>query len=320
MQVDPFVEEREELRTGVELLARPRAGALVGVGYRGRRVTRELRFSDQPERIRDEVNLLEPVSQTHRAYLRGRIRMLTALQLSGELGYERAAEIGFPRELESVVYGKGRGSFTAIEPLPMTLSIFGNYRAGDGDDILLESQTPGRSKHKEFEQDAWSYGLTLSAMPSESSLLYVSAVQNRDTQEFAFIRSNNPRYSSPALLEFFLDSDLKYESDLRTLALGANHQLTRRLRLSSSSTITWTRARFRGDDATTLVLRDVTGIHNRILSLQAGLEYEWRPGIQLGFGYRYEEFDNRDLELLELDTEAHRITLSVRVDLEALGL
>ncbi len=40
VQVDPFLRERRELRTGVALLARPRAGALVGIGYRGRRVTR----------------------------------------------------------------------------------------------------------------------------------------------------------------------------------------------------------------------------------------------------------------------------------------
>lgn len=314
-QVDPFLERRRELTGGLQLRARIARAFSVGAGYRVRRVDRHLRFSDPTNSIEPSESLIRPASESHTAYLQGRARPLRRLQLSGELGHEWSPRVGTPRELESALYFKGRGTYTLTRPFTVMVSLFGKARGGKNDDVKLESAL-GPDKRKDFDRRKWSYGATLSALPSAELALFASFVGDVDEQEFAHIRSQVPRYDTP-LDGFFLDSRPDYETELRTFRLGATRRLTRALDASLEGTCTWARLQFPDSEATSAVLEGVNEVRSRILSLEASLEYHLDSGTRVRVGYRLDRFGGlRGGSPLDPDTTVHSVILGLTTDLE----
>jgi hypothetical protein len=319
-QVDPVLDDRSELNAGLEATARPAPGALAGLGYRLRWVDRELDFAPSPGTIRPAVNLLGEESEEHTAYLRGSARLLRRAQLSGEVGRGWAPQVGFPRDLERSVYARARGSYLWRKPLPTTLAVYARFLDGENDEIELEAADPAFDEDKDFERTEWSWGSTVSTVPAESLTLFASFHHARDEQDFAYVRSNLPRYLGPAGLEFFLDSKPEYTSEVRTLVVGGTQALGPRVDLSLASILTFVSARFDGSGVTPGVLEEVDELESRILSLEGRLGWRLRQGVSLGLGYRFDAYrDDEEHEPLSYDTDVHTVSVDVTLDLARVG-
>ena len=336
-QVDPFLRKRKQANGGIEFTLKPVAGTLVAAGYRGDYVTRDLRFASPPEAITPGVNLQNADSVTHAVYLRARTRLLRGLQLSGELGYERSPEVSFPRDSASscfdgasirCLYFEGRGSYTLAAPVPVTLSASGYVRHGENDEIFLQDVSdpgmPGNGEPKDFKRSEWSYNVNATVVPCQdvsfcdSLVLYTSFIQDRDSQFFEHVRSDLPRYFAPAggflTVDFFIDSPIDYESDLKTLILGGTYQIVPEVSVSLAPTLTWLRADFGGSD-TADILDDVNQIDSRIFSIESTVGYEPIAGLYFEVGHRYDDYrDERDLAALRLDSHVHTLSFSARFD------
>ncbi len=327
-QVDPVLDSRSELGAGIEATARPVAGTLAGLGYRLRWVDRDLDFAASPGAIRPAFNLQGEESEEHTTYLRAHARLLRSLQLSGEAGYAWAPQVGFPRDLESSVYARARGSYAWRKPLPTTLSVQARFLDGQNDDVDLQGADPAFDEDKEFERTEWSWGTTLATVPAESLALFASFHHGRDEQDFAHVRSNLARYLGPTGLEFFLDSEPEYTAEVRTLVVGGTQALGERVDLSLASILTWVSARFDGSGATPSALEEVDEIESRILSLEGRVGWRVGRGVSLGLGYRFDAYrDDEEHEpprtqlgvsrRFSYDTDVHTVTFDVTVQLDA---
>jgi hypothetical protein len=290
-------------------------GTLVAAGWRYEDVSRSLDFAAPlAPVIRPEFNLLEEDSRVHTVYLRSRTRLLRRLQLAGELGWSWAPEVAYPRELERALSAEARATLSLPRPLPLTVSLFGSLLDGENDEIELASNTaPDQSK--DFELTQWSAGTTVTVVPVEELVLFGTLVYNRDRQGFNQLRSTIPRYFGPLGLDFFLDSQPVWTSDVTSLILGGSRPLTRRLDLSLSSALTWLDSDFGGKGETPEVLDPVDELSQRVLSLEGRLDYELRPGLRLGLGYRFDRYDDEPDQPLDLDTDVHTVSVDLRFDL-----
>jgi len=324
--VDPFLRRRSEFSAGLEFAWRPRAGTQISLGYDLDWVGRDLEFAQGLGTISPQVNLLEGNSQQHTFFVRGRTRLLRALQLQGELGFLWAPETAFPRDFAYSPFVKARGSYLVPRPFPMTLSFSGGFLYGKNDEYSLVGNSPGASQDKDFRETTWDYNLTANAVPTPPLSLFASFSQRHDDQRFAYVRSNVPRYDDPALLGFFLDSTPDYRSNVLSLVLGGRWQATRRLDLSLAPSFTWVRVDFSNptvttvDDGavlpnTTAVLEDVNAIKNRIISLQSDVGYEFVPGLRVELGYRFDHLSApAPRQPLDLGTNLHSARFAVRLD------
>lgn len=198
-----------------------------------------------------------------------------------------------------------------LSPVPITLSSFGKFLTGDNDEIELQGVTPERSKEKEFDNERASYGVTLTAMPFKETSLYASFVHSWDEQKFAYLRSNLPRNSGPAGLEFYVDSIPHYRGRTESLMVGGNFPIVSRLYAEASSSVTWVRAYFTDGSLTSGILEGSSEIRDRIVSAEGRIRYQLNPSFRVQLGYRFDDFhDGSDLELLGLDTRQHTYTIS----------
>jgi hypothetical protein len=318
-QVDPIYERRAELDTGLELGARPVLGTRVAAGWRYEDVSRSLDFAAPlVPVIQPEFNLLEEDSRVHTVYLRSRARLWRRLQLAGELGWSWAPEVAYPRQLERALSAQARATLTLPRPLPLIASLFGSLLDGENDDIELASATaPDRSK--DFAQTRWDVGTTVTVVPLAKLVVFGTLLQAHDRVRFDQLRSTIPRYFGPQGLDFFLDSQPVYTSDVTSVILGASRPLSERLDLSLSSSFSWLDLDYGGKGETTEILDEVDELRQRVLSLEGRLDYELRPGLRLGLGYRFDRYDAEPSQPVDLDTDVHTVSLDVRFDLAGLG-
>ncbi|MEN8183619.1 MAG: hypothetical protein ABFS46_13910 [Myxococcota bacterium] len=315
-QVDPIYDGRNELDAGLELSAAPVLGTVVALGYRYERVDRTLDFAEPPLVIQPEFNLMNEDSRSHLIYARARARLWRRLQLSGELGWKWAPEVTYARDLERALLAEGRLSYLLPRPIPITFSIFGDLETGDNDEIFVYGASPGSGRKKQYERTEWNLGATISAVPAEDLVLFGTFTRGVDEERFAHLRSTIPRFFGPLGLEFFLDSKPTYESDVNTLALGGSYPLTPALDLSLTSSVTWVEVDFEGSGSTPDVLARTNDIQARISSAELLLGYQLRPGLRLGVGYRWDDFDqDHQHEPLGLDTTVQTLSFDVTVDL-----
>jgi hypothetical protein len=311
VQVNSFMRRRREITAGLEVSSRPIRGTTIAVGARTRYVDRSLRFGSSPGAILEEFNLIEEKNESYTLYLRSSARLARTLQLSGELGYEYAPKVAFPRDLQESFYFKGRASYTITHPIPITLSSYGKFLTGDNDEIELQGVTPERSKQKKFDNERASYGVTLTAMPCKGTSLYASFAHSWDEQKFSYLRSNLPRNFGPAGLAFYVDSEPRYRGKTESLMVGGNFPIVRNLFGEVSSSVMWVRAYFSDSSLTSGVLEGSSEIRDRIVSIEGRIRYEVNPSFRVQLGYRFDDFhDGSDLELLGLDTQQHIYTIS----------
>lgn len=312
VQVNSYMRRRREVRAGLELAARPMVGTRLVLGSRVQLVERDLRFGQPPGAILDEYNLIESDSEQHTLYLGLNTRLLRSLRLSGELGYEWAPQVALARDFEESVYFQGRGHYTWVWPVPITLAAFGKVVSGSNDEIELESSTPGRSKRKEFERIKANYGLNLTAILSGEAIVFATFAHSWDEQEFAYLRSNDPRNFGPSGLEFFVDSDPRYRGENQHASIGAQVPLGSALDLNTSFAFTRVRAGFADSSRSAGILEGSSEIDGRVWSVEGNLAYDFDPSFRVGIGYRFDRFeDEADLELLDLDTWIHTYTLTL---------
>jgi hypothetical protein len=318
-QVDPVYEKRRVFDGGLELTAQPLPGTELAFGYGFESIHRDLDFADSLPAILPEYNLLNDDARNHRVYATARTRVYRRLQLSGELGFLWAPEVSYPRDLERALSGKLRASYTLPRPVPLTFTLFGDFVDGENDDISLRGGTPGSGRSKDFERTEWSYGATITALPTEDLVLFGTFTQSRDEEEFDHLRSNVPRFFGPRGLEFFTDSSPLYKSDVSTLVAGGSYPLTPKLDLSLTSSVTWVRVDYHqsGDTSTVDALDGANDVRSRISSVDARLDYKLRPGLRLGLGYRYDNYhhDHQHEPVLTFDPDFDDTRQTVMIDI-----
>jgi hypothetical protein len=328
-QVDPIYEKRRAFEGGLELTAQPLLGTHLELGYRFESVDRDLDFADPLPNInpplfasiRPEFNLLNDEARSHTIYARGRTRVFRRLQLSGELGWMSASEVSYPRDLERALSGRARASYTLPRPVPISVTLFGDFLDGENDEISLQAAT---TRSKDFERTEWSYGATVTAVPMEELVLFGTFTQFRDEEEFDHVRSDLPRFFGPGV-QFFTDSSPLYKSDVSTLVAGGSYPLTPKLDLSITSSVTWVRVDYAqsGDTSTVDALDGANDVRSRISSVDARLDYKLRPGLRLGLGYRYDNYhhDHQHEPVLTFDPDFDDTRQTVMIDITVdLGL
>ena len=127
---------------------------------------------------------------------------------------------------------------------------------------------------------------------------FASYAHFADDQEFAFLRSDNPRYFGPGAVNFFFDSAPEYRSDVSVAMAGVAYAPFERLRLSAATTTSWTNFEYGGGN-TASSLDAVNGLRRRISSAQLGARVRIDEKTAVGLYYRYDAIrDGRDLDLL----------------------
>ena len=321
--IAPLLRRRSELEAQVELAARPLAGSLVATGYRFDRVDRNFRYPDPtadptapPAVLDPPLSLVENDSERHTVYLRGRARLLRRVQVSGELGWQYAPQRDFPRDATSTIYFDGRGSTTLPRPFPVTLSVYGSVRDGQGNGIVLTGEDT--QARKDFDRLQWNYGATLAAIPGSRTTITLSFIENRDEQDFPYLRTDIPRTFGSSFSNLLPDPERPhYKSDVKSLSLGCAQKLTDSLDGRAFTNVHWVRAWFSDSSQTSTALEDANEIKSTILSLGGGLGWKALPGLRLDLGYRFDHYlDHRDQrEPIRQNDERHTFTLAATVDI-----
>jgi hypothetical protein len=327
-QLGPFLRQLQDLRGGVELVGQPMPGSRVATGFRMRDVDRELDYPltvaadgfPQPA-IRPAVSLVRDDSRNRSYYLRGHARLLRRTRVSAEVGYAWSPALGMPTELEHATYAEGRITHGLHTPVPVTLAVFGHWRDGRSNDAFaLESAFVGRSQYKNYENLAADWGASVTALPTRTTAVYASYVEQQDRRRFPHVRSNVPRPNGLAFLRFYLDSEIGWDSDVRVFALGGTQQLTRNLDFSLGGWLMLTDGNAAGDSATANAIDDVNRIDLRQLSVEAAFGLKLRSDLRLGLAYRFDHFRNDSrVDEPNLDGQDHSVTISATYDFEFAG-
>lgn len=315
VQVDPFLRRRAEYDGKLELSVAPRPGTYLRLGFRENRIDRNLRFSTNAEAIDPSVNLIEGHSTVREVSLRARQRLGSSASVTLKGRYRWSPQVSLPRSMEEGVIFDARLSKTLSGPIPIVLSAFGNYTYGMNDQIVLAGTVAARTKEKEFERESWNAGITAMSVLSPGLSAFVSYAHFADDQEFAFLRSDIPRFLGPGAVNFFFDSAPEYRSDVGIAMAGLAYSPFDRLQLSAVSTTSWTRFEYGGGIAAN-VLDQVNGLRRRISSAQIGSQFKLDEKTSLGLHYRYDALaDGRDLQLLSLDgrVQTFGFTLTRRI-------
>ncbi len=319
-QIAPILRRRSELEAQLELTARPLPGALVGTGYRFDSVDRNLRYAAPPGVIQPPLSLVEKDGQTHTVYLRARTRLLRRMQLRGELGWQYAPQRSFPRDPTYTVYFDGRGSYTLPRPFPLTLSVYGGVRDGHGNGKVLTGEST--QARKDLDRLQWSYGATATALPMRRVSLTLSFIEQRDEQDFPYLRTDVPRTAGPSFTNFLPGTERPhYRSDVKSLANSLHLKLPADVDLRLFSSVSWVRADYsdaRSDSSnTSRVLESASEVKSRILSAGSGVGWTAREGLRFDLGYRFDDYvDHRDRgALIDPDDRRHTFTVAMTVDL-----
>jgi len=326
-QLAPFLKQLVDVRSGAELSAQPVRGTHVGVGWRMQDVNRRLAYphtvaSDGIPQlaITPAVSLVGEDSSQQEAYVRAHARLLKRTRFAGEVGYSWATAIGSPMELQHAVYAEGRLSHGIAAPIPITIAAFGHYRNGDNGGWELESTFPDRSQEKNFRSCTGDWGLSITALPTRTTTLYLSLTQQLERQRFSHVRSNVPRFNGADFVRFYLDSRLGWNSDARILAIGATQQITRRIDVSIAGWTGFVSGRYDLGETTADALNDPNEIDLTYGSTEAAVGVQVLPALRVGLAYRYDAFkDDARLDEPKRDGHDHAVTLSATYDFELAG-
>jgi hypothetical protein len=152
-------------------------------------------------------------------------------------------------------------------------------------------------------------------MPLETLTLYATFTQQWDRQRFPHLRSNVPRPNGAAFVRFFLDSELGWESDVRMLALGGVHQVTRAVDVSLGGWFGWVDAKLPRGGQTADAIENATRIDLFYASAEAATGVRVLPQLRLGLAYRFDHYrDDARIDAPDLDGHDHSVTLSATYD------
>ena len=326
-QIAPFLRRLRDVNAGVELAAKPAPGARVATGLRYRDVDRDLDYpltvaaDGLPQRAITPANsLVRDHSRTTTAYLRGHARLLRRLRISAEGGYAWSPAVGMPTELEHAAYAKARVSHAFRAPVPITVSVFGNWLDGSSDDFVLQSRFPGRSQSKDYELRNADVGMSVTAVPTATTTIYLSVTDQWDEQNFPHLRSNVPRPNGEAFLRFYIDSNLGWESHVRVYAIGGTQQITRRIDFSLNAWLMLADGNFDRGGSTASALNPPNEIDLNQTSIEAAFGVQLRPDLHVGLAYRFDRYrDGAQLDEPNLDGHDQSVTLSATYDFEFPG-
>jgi hypothetical protein len=326
-QIAPFLRNLRDVNAGVEMAALPAPGARVATGFRYRDVDRDLDYASTiaadgkvQRAITPEVSLVRDHSRTGTAYLRGHARLLRRLRISAEGGFAWSPAVGMPTELERATYAEARVSQAFRTPVPITVSVFGHWSDGSSNDFVLASTFPGRSGSKNYERRNADVGASLTAVPTASTTVYLSFTEQWDRQNFPHLRSNAPRPNGAAIVRFYIDSDLGWESHVQVFAVGGTQQLTRSIDFSLGGWLTLADGNFDRGGSTADALNPPNEIDISQTSIEAALGVQVRPDLRVGLAYRFDRYrDGAQLDEPNLDGHDQSVTLSATYDFEFAG-
>ena len=322
-QESPYIKERNEVRGNVEIAAHPLPSSRIALGYAMDWVNRDLSYPAAGAGVQPDVSLIRPESLSHRLFLKGHARFFRSLQVAGELGHLWAPDVAYPTDLSQAVSFRARGTYTLpskASPFPITISMAARVLDGKNNQFDLPGPGPvsnGARRSKNFERTDWGYDITLTAVPRNSLTAYGTFSQSGDEQASDYVRTTLARSAGGGA--FYIDSIPHYESDLKSLLIGAALSDFHGVDLGLSAALTWADMQVSGaagvgSDIGRLI-DDANRIESRILTLNSDLEYRFRDGLGAGIGYRFQQFiDGAQLSLLDLDETVHTISLRLEVD------
>ena len=321
-QIAPFLRRLRDVNAGIEMAAQPAPGARVATGFRYRDVDRDLDYpltvaadGIAQRAITPANSLVRNHSRTSTAYLRGHARLLRRLRISAEGGFAWSPAVGMPTELERAAYAKARVSHGFRTPVPITVSVFGHGSDGSSNDFVLQSRFPGRSKSKDYERRNADVGVSVAAVPTATTTIYLSFTEQWEQQKFPHLRSNVPRPNGEAFLRFYIDSDLGWESHLQVLAAGGTQQLTRNIDFSLNGWLTFADGNFDRGGSTADALNPPNEIDMNQTSVEAAFGVQLRPDLRIGLAYRFDRYrDGAQLDEPNLDGHGQSLTLSATYD------
>jgi hypothetical protein len=193
------------------------------------------------------------------------------------------------------------------------------------------------SRTKNYERLVWRYDVTATVVPISRLSLFTTFAQFYDDQDFTHLRATNQRRFPGT--EYFIDSNPDFRSDVKSLSTGGSLAVTKQVDFSAAASLTWTNADYRGPSTTDRVLEEANQIDTRIVTLESDLDYEVVEGLRLGIGYRWQQYQDNEVQELPTACSAtdlaepgphrlfcafgyngtvHTVTLRATVDLAAL--
>lgn len=321
-QESPYIQERNEVRGGLEVAARLARGIHLAAGYRFDWVNRNLVFSSSQFGIQPSVSLINPKSFDSEIFLRFRVRLLRSLRLSGETSGSWASEVAYPNDLSEAFRLRLRASYDLARrlSLPVSLSVAGHVLDGQNDEFPWPNSDPAAGRSTPFEKTAWGYDITLTAVPREGWVVFSTFAQNVDEQSFGYVRTDFARYFAGLIpISFYIDSIPHYKSNVKSLSLGTSLAIARGLKGDLSASLTWVDVGSRGaaDVGSNVgqLINQANRIEDRILTLNSELDYQINDFVAVGVGYRFQQFINGvQLDPIELDETVHTIRAQITVD------
>jgi len=323
-QESPYIRKRDAIRGSLEVSMKPVPYSRFALGYGVDWVERDLVYPSGAIGVQPDVSVINPKSLSHRIFLKGRARLFRSLQLSGELGYLWAPDVGYPTDLSQAVSFRARGSYSLgrrVARFPLTVSFSGRVLDGKNDDFDLPGPGPvsnGARRAKNFERTDWGYDLTLTALPSASVALYGTFSQSGDEQDSDYVRTTLARSAGGG--NFYVDSIPHYSSDLKSLIIGGTLSDFGSVDLGLSAAMTWAEMMASGASGVGSnvgqLIDGANRIESRFLTLDSDFDYSIRQGLIAGLGYRYQQFiDTAQLGPLNLDDTVHTVMLRLKVAL-----
>lgn len=304
-QVDEFVEAWTRIRAGLELAYRIDAGNRMALGGRFESFDRDLDFASPGcppapcfPAILPANALVDDESEAYTVYARTRLRPHARVGVGAELGYRTAPETGYVTDLDDVVYGKLRATYTPPLPRPLVLSLLASGQTGENRDQVmvggggLGTPPAGPNLRRRFERFDWLVGLSASAAPWERLSLFASFFVSRNGQDYDLARSTLQRYVQPlAPVGFFDVGDVDYENDQWSVVLGTHVDLDERSDASLSYTYARAETSYRGGGSTPLaLLRSNADVDSSLHGAELEVGRWLRDGLRVLVGYRFEYF------------------------------
>jgi len=328
-QESPYIQERNQVRGGLELAASPVRGSQIATGYRFDWVNRNLVFQSEPSLpfdfplgVQPAVSLIKPKSFESEIYLRFRMRLFRSLQFSGRLAGSWASEVAYPNDLSEAFRLRLRANYSLAQhfSLPITLSLTGQVLDGQNDEFPIPNSDPDLNRNNQFEQTTWGYDISLTGVPTQSWVLFATFAQNVNEQSFGYIRTDYPRYLDGFIpISFYIDSFPHYKSNVKSLTFGTSLGAWERLETELAVSLTWVDVGARGEAGVGSnvgqLIDQANRIQDRILTLNSEISYRFNEHVGVGAGYRFQQFINGvQLDPIDLNETVHTISAQVSVN------
>ena len=248
------------------------------------------------------------------------------LQIGGEVSQSWASEVAYPNDLSDAIRFRLRGSYSLAHhfSLPITLSLTGHVLDGKNDEFplpTLPNTTADPDRTNQFERTTWGYDISLTAVPSPAWVVFATFSQNVDEQSFAYVRSDFARYYSGLgiPINFYIDSFPNYRSNVKSLTVGASLGAWHALKAEASASLTWVNVGARGEDGVGSnvgqLIDQANRIEDRIVTLNSEFTYRISDHVEVGAGYRFQQFINGiQLDPIDLNETVHTISAQFTVN------